>query len=104
MPHISILISASSSMTRISSAIACRFHCRFDRLESGGQSQIGLSEDEAHPRAAALAVLEDQLAGMFFHDLLDDREAEAGALGAGRDIGLGQAVAAIVGQAAAVIL
>ena len=42
-----------------------------------------------HQRAAAGAVLELDLAEMLLDDLLDDGEAEAGALGAGGHIGLG---------------
>ena len=41
---------------------------------------------------------------MIFHDLLDDSEAQPGALGPRRHIGLGQPLAAIMRQALAVIL
>src|SRR5215472_6963614 len=61
-------------------------------------------EDEHDARAASLAILQYQLSTMIFHDLLDDGEAQPGALGPRRDVRLGQALAALGGQAAAVVL
>jgi hypothetical protein len=40
---------------------------------SGGAAFAG--EDELHSRTARLAILQDQLSPMIFHDLLDDGEA-----------------------------
>src|SRR5258706_7900711 len=98
-------MSASSSTTSMSCAMenllssdglrgrAFRLLARPDRRE-----------DQLHPRAAALPIFQDQLSPVLLHDLLDDREPEARALCAGRDVGLGQALAAFLGQAAAVVL
>src|SRR5665213_3483046 len=104
MPHISMRMSASSSMTRISCAIACRFHRSSGHLDVGGGPRLRLAEGEADARAAALAILHDEPAAVVFHDLLDDGKAEAGALGAGCDVGFGQPLPALLRQTAAVIL
>src|SRR4051812_33912737 len=60
-------------------------------------------EDEAHPAASARFVLKLDGSEMFLDDLLDDREAEPGALGAGGHIGLGEA-AALGGKADAAVV
>src|SRR5260370_34433180 len=41
---------------------------------------------------------------VIFHDLLDDRETETGALAASRHVGLGEALAPLLRQALAVVL
>ena len=61
------------------------------------------SEHELDPCPAAGVILEAELAGVVFHDLLHDRKSEAGALRAGRHIGFGQALALGLRQAAAII-
>src|SRR5476651_2216228 len=61
-------------------------------------------EYQTDARTATLAVLEQQRAAMVFHDLLDDREPQPGALAACRHIRLGQAVAAFPRQALAIVL
>src|SRR4051794_19880267 len=94
MPATRSRISASSSTIRMSVAIACALFCR------GGQDRLVLvfafdGEPEAHQCAATTRrhrrrVEELDAAAMFFHDLADDREAEAGALLARGDIRLEQ--------------
>src|SRR5471032_3073361 len=61
-------------------------------------------EYQTDARTATLAVLEHQRAAMVFHDLLDDRESQPGTLAARRHIRLGQAVAAFLRQALAIVL
>src|SRR6185312_16042487 len=104
MPHMSMRISASSSTTRISCAMSrglfYGFFCRARRRNA----RIGAVEDERHACAAAFAILEDQFPAMVFHDLLDDGKAESRALGAGRNVRLGQAVAPLRRQSSAIIL
>src|SRR5665213_1888440 len=110
MPLISARMSASSSTTRMSCAMR-GFHsagfgigirtgigfggvgARFEALEAQGDA-----------RAAAAAILERQLPTMVLHDLLHDRQAQAGTAGARRDVRLGQAVALLLRQAAAIVL
>src|ERR1700732_2641556 len=106
MPHINMRISASSSTTRTSCAMddgpCC---CDGWRLgQRSGIAGLGTVEDQHDAGAAAVAVIEDQLAAVIFHDLLDDGETEPGALGARRHIGLGQALAPFGRQAAAIVL
>src|SRR5580658_8635160 len=103
MPHISILMSASSSMTRISCAISCRFH-RFDVACCVREPCVGLAEDHDHPRAAARTVLEHELAMMILHDLFYYGEPESCTFRARRHIGFGQPLASFLRQAAPVIL
>src|SRR5436309_8649388 len=60
--------------------------------DSRAASQLGervAIEDHPHQRAAAGRILELDLAEMLLDDLLDDGEAEPGALGAGGHIGFG---------------
>src|SRR5580658_1770965 len=106
MPHMSIRISASSSMTRMSCAMSRRLlHHWTTRLHGrpGRHPRLAAIEHQQDARAAAVAVLEQQLAAMVFHDLLDDGKPKAGALGARRHIGLDQPLASFVRQASAVV-
>ena len=57
----------------------------------------------SHPSPASLAIRQDQLSRVIFHDLFDDGEAQAGSLCSGRDIRLGQALAARAAASLAVV-
>src|SRR5947209_20408024 len=98
-------MSASSSTIRMSCAMGNRTQLGggigLDGA-SGGAAFTG--ENKPHSRAPRLAILQHQLSQMIFHDLLDDGEAQAGALGAGCYVGLGQALAILPRQALAVVL
>src|SRR3954466_13930953 len=59
----------------------------------GETAQRVAVKDETHKAAPARFILKVDAAEMFLDDLLDDGEAEAGALGAGGHIGFGQALA-----------
>src|SRR5689334_10346512 len=102
MPEISIRMSASSSTIRMSCAMDDRPRLGFDALRRRLLDPAG--EHETDARAAARRILEPELAAVILHDLLDDRQAEAGALGAGRDVGLGQAIAPLDRQPLAVVV
>src|SRR5579872_5539189 len=106
MPHISIRMSASSSTTRMSCAMNGCLFCSADAflVRRHDQMRLDAKEYQGDPRAALFPILEDQLSSMVFHDLLDDGKAEAGAFGTRRDIGLDQPLAALFGQAAAIVL
>src|SRR6185312_3285553 len=110
MPATSSRISTSSSTTRMSAAI--RKPCpRILNLYAAGALRRGLlalplgreAQDHLGPRPFG-RVLHDQQPAMLLHAPLDDGQAEARALLAGRDLRLGQAVAVLGGQADAVVL
>src|SRR5215470_9840003 len=109
MPEMSIRISASSSTTRMSCAMAHRVlgarsrHLlnRFVRRAAGRGSRharLFKRKYEAHPGATAFAILENQPAAVILHDFLNNGEPQSGALGPGRDIGLGQPITIRRGQ------
>src|SRR5687767_1263733 len=103
MPEISIRISASSSTIRMSCAIATLFLLSFfDGYGRRGDFNSG--NNQADPGADALrAVLKLEFTAMVLHDLLDDGEPQAGALGSRGDVGLGQPVPFFLRQALAVV-
>src|SRR5690348_1198930 len=104
MPHMSMRMSASSSTTRMSCAMSRGLFYGFFYLARRRNARIGAIEDERHACTAAFAILDDQLPAMVFHDLLDNGKAKTCALGTGRDIRLGEAVATLRWQSAAIIL
>src|SRR3546814_18512138 len=64
---------------------------------------VAQREDEADDRAATFPVAQNQIAAVILHDLLHNCEAKSSAPLARGDIGLGQAAAIHIGQAAAVV-
>src|SRR6185369_6552052 len=93
-PATSSRMSRSSSTIRISSAIGSPFSfgC-FGRALALGE---GIARKiEGHHRAAALGRSEGHFAAMFLDDLLDDGEAETGALLARGHVGLGDPLAVL---------
>src|SRR5579883_1976542 len=109
MPAIRSQISSSSSTMRISDAISDPFLLIFISLHVGGLVApfAGLlAEGEGERHLGPLAVLgigKDDVPAMVFHDLAHDGEPKPRALGAGGDIGLGQAMAMLGRQAYAVV-
>src|SRR5579875_1555479 len=103
MPQMRVRMSASSSTTSMSCAMGS---LPLDTLGLAGlgNARIGACELQGHARAAAVAVLETQLAAVVLHDLLDDRQTEAGAAGARRHVGLGEPVALLMRQPDAIVL
>src|SRR5690349_4154139 len=103
MPAIRSRISSSSSTIRTSDAICnpCLFIPRPFFL------YFFLSRREAQNDFRApyvlVRVLQRDVAAMVFHDLANDRQTQTRALGARRDIRLGQPVALFVRQANAVV-
>src|ERR1700746_3059616 len=99
-------MSASSSTIRMSCAMGNRTQIPGRRLvRFGSDDRPGLAgEYQPNPGAAPLAVFQHQFSLMIFHDLLDDGEAQSGALRARRHIGLGKPLTALLRQALAVIL
>src|SRR5579863_7603196 len=96
-------MSASSSTIKMSCAIDLAQPR--SRGDARTHARHGLRrEDQLHRGAAAGAVVQYQIAGMVLHDFLDDREAETRPLRARGDIGLGQAMALALGQAASIAL
>src|SRR6516225_11362189 len=102
MPEIRSRISSSSSTTRISDAISDPFLFIFNTF----LTQILLYKREGQrdfgPLPAA-GITQRDFPAMVFHDLSHDRQAKAGALGAGRDIRLGQPVAMFRRQPDAIV-
>ena len=94
MTHVPVRVSAAGRRHR-----RCR---RRIRRCSPCRRAASVSKRMRHDRAAARAVGEGDRAEMLLDDLLDDREAEAGAARARRHIGLDDAVA-LGGQADAVV-
>ena len=106
MPATSSRMSASSSTTRTSAAMHLVLQLsrsrprprRVDRAPMAGRRRMA----RAPGRSRGVGQL--QLAAMVFQDAFDDRQAQAGALLAGRHIGLGQPVAVLGRQADAIVL
>src|SRR6188768_505960 len=106
MPAIRSRMSSSSSTMRISDAINDPFLLIFQSFftfprRSGG-FLIFLCEGQSQGDFGALPAFgigENDLPAMVFHDLAYDRQTQAGALAAGGDIRLGQAVAMLRRQA-----
>src|SRR3990167_5336446 len=98
MPETSSRMSASSSTTRMSAAMGCLLRCRRGRRTRGREYQ-------SHQGARQVAgVAQRQFAPMVFENAFDDGQAQARALFAGGDIGLGQPVAVARRQAHAIVL
>src|SRR5271165_5838485 len=99
-------MSASSSTIRMSCAMADRaqLHRLLRSIRVFGRPALGNGEDEPHPRAVRFPILQHQLALMIFQDLLDDGETQTGSLCSGRDVRLGQPLAALLRQAFAIVL
>src|ERR1700722_16167068 len=96
-------MSASSSTIRMSCAMSNRTHIsRCRRRTANGAAVLG---HEYQPDAcpARFGIFQQQLALMILHDLLDDGEAQAGALGARRHVGLGQSLAVALRQALSIV-
>ena len=107
MPAISVQMSGSSSTMRMSGAMRPSLTgSRIIVRRSGTADAISsrLPEYQTDARAATLAVVQREIAAVIFHDLLDDRETQAGALAARRHVGLGQALAPLLRQAVAIVL
>src|ERR1043165_6041342 len=112
MPAISVQMSRSSSTMRISWPMTlqtvrdltggslcgrCVRTYRRDFLRVPPEYQTDTSP-------ATLAVIQGEIAAMIFHDLLDDREAEARPLAARGHIGLREPLTAFLGQTLAVVV
>src|SRR6266404_2449079 len=99
-------MSASSSTISMSCAMGDRaqLHRLVGRIGTLCDAGFGGSKDKPDPRPFRLGIFQHQLSLMIFHDLLDDGETEARPFGPGRDIRLGQALAALLGQALTVVL
>src|SRR5579883_2830653 len=96
-------ISASSSTIRMSCAMADGTHLPL-LVRQIRPAALAERKNQADPRPDRLAVLENQLPLVIFHDLFDDGETQARPLGARRHIGLGQTLAALLRQTLAVVL
>src|SRR5581483_11077832 len=98
-------MSASSSTIRMSCAMADRTQLRGgeDRTEARRGVRIG-GEHQPDAGAALFPISQHQLAVVIFHDLFHDSETQAGALRASRDVGLGQALAALLRQPFTIVL
>src|ERR1043165_4775934 len=99
MPAIRSRMSSSSSTMRISDAIndpfLLIFQSFFTLFRRAGSFGYLLCEGETQGDFGALApfgIGKNDLPAMVFHDLAHNRQTQAGALGARRDIGLGPAV------------
>src|SRR3954466_2290818 len=112
MPAIRSRMSSSSSTMRISDAISDPFLLIFTSLDVG--LDIGglfrpcslLAEGEGEPDFGpfpTFGIGKGDVPAMVFHDLAHDGEPQAGALGAGGDIRLGQAMAVFRRQPHAII-
>src|SRR5271165_5928068 len=99
-------ISASSSTIRMSCAIADRtqFHGLVDCVETLRSTNLRGGETETDAGALRLPVFQHQLSLMIFHDLFDDGQTQAGAFCPGRNVRLGQLLAALLREALAVVL
>src|SRR6266566_9795422 len=99
-------ISASSSTIRMSCAMADRaqFHGLVGCIETRRSTNLRGGEMETDAGALRLPILQHQPSLMIFHDLLDDRQTQPGAFCPGRNIRLGQLLAAMLRQALAVVL
>src|SRR5579862_6406779 len=95
-------MSSSSSTTRISDAISDPFLLILNAF----LTQIPLDEGERQRDLrplAAFPVAQRDLPATVLHDLAHDRQPQPRALGAGGDIGLGQAVAMFRRQTDAIV-
>src|SRR5215217_4750891 len=112
MPAISVQMSRSSSTMRISWPMTLQ---TVRDLTSGslcGRCVRTYRRDflrvtpeyQTDTCAATLAVIQGEIAAMIFHDLLDDGEAQARTFAARGHIGLGEPLAAFLGQALAVVV
>src|SRR6266851_4890392 len=99
-------MSASSSMISMSCAMGDRaqLHRLVGSIRTLWDAGFGGSENKPDPRPFRLGILQHQLSLVIFHDLLDDGETETRPFGPGRDIRLGQPLAALLGQALTVVL
>src|SRR6516165_9188266 len=99
-------MSISSSTIRMSCAMAGR--AQLPRLLGGVQTvrctRFDERENQLYPRAAGFPIFQHEFSLVIFHYLLDDGETQTGSLRARRDIGLGQSLAAVLGQALPVVL
>src|SRR5260370_10292977 len=112
MPAISVQMSRSSSTMRMSWAMTLQTvrdglsgslcGCR---MWSSRRDFLRVTpEYQTDARTATLAVVQRKITAVIFHDLLDDRETETGALAASRHVGLGEALAPLLRQTLAVVL
>src|ERR1700733_6701678 len=104
MPEIRSRMSSSSSTTRISDAISDPFLLIF----TSSFCPLGILLYERQGQGdlrplPALRVGQGDFPAMVFHDLAHDSEPQAGALDAGGDVRLGQAVAMLRRQADAIV-
>src|SRR6266852_2046747 len=99
-------MSTSSSTIKMSCAMVdcAQLHRLLCSIREFHCADLGNREDELDPRPIGLPIFQNQLAAVIFHDLLDDGETQASSLCAGRDIRLGQPLAALLRQAFAVVL
>src|ERR1700722_13203715 len=112
MPAISKQMSRSSSTMRMSWAMTLQTVrdglsgslCGCRMWSSRRDFLRVTSEYQTDARAATLAVVQHEITAVIFHDLLDDGEAEACALAAGRHIRLGEALAPLFRQTFAIFL
>src|SRR5262249_21303902 len=103
-PAISIRMSASSSTIRMSCAMGSGTQLGRHNSGRGPLNDAGVADkNQRHARPVRLPVREQQLTAVIFHDLPDDGEAQTRALGSGRHIGFGQALAALLRQALTVV-
>src|SRR4051812_49053598 len=106
MPAIRSRMSSSSSTMRISDAINDPFLLIFQSLFIVRCFGIFLREGQSQRDFGTLPVFgigEGDLAAMVFHDFAHNRQTKPGALAAGGDIGLGQAMAMFRRQSHAVV-
>src|SRR5580704_17680910 len=97
-------MSASSSTIRMSCAMGDCTQVHPRRLTVADNAVSFGNEYQLYPGSGRLRILEQQPALVIFHDLLDDGEAQAGALRPCRHIGFGETLAAALGQSFAIIL
>src|SRR3989442_15418023 len=99
-------MSASSSTIRMSCAMAGRvqFHGLVSLIQTLWGSRFRGGKDEPDPWPLRLPIFQHQLSQVIFHDLFDDGETQAGSFRPGRNVWLGQPLAALLRQALTVVL
>src|SRR5258708_38652492 len=99
-PAISIRMSASSSTIRMSCAMGSGTQLGRRNDGCGSLYNTGIADEhQRYPRPIRLPIGERQLTAVIFHDLSNDSETQAGALGSGRHVGFGQALTSLLRQA-----
>src|SRR5262249_43644799 len=97
-------MSASSSTIKMSRAMSLEQPCARICLDGLYRRRRPIHEDQPDRGPPARSVVQYQIAAVLLHDFFNDGEAEPGALDPRCDIGLGQAVALDLREAAAIVL